>query len=298
MDFAGSNDTETSNHIRMRLAYLKLDWPADRFSIMAGQDWDTMSPLTMPTINDGVGWWTGNIGVRRPQIRLTKEMAISSDLDLKLDGAIARTVGLSSSDVTNGDTPGDSGEDAGFPGFQGRAGIAFPSFTGYKSTIFGVSGHWAKEELDRAPEGLPRTENRFDSWSANLDLTQPVNAWLTIKGELFNGENLNAYNGGIGQGINTTTNQEIGSRGGWLAATLGPWDKVSFNIGAGVDDADSSDLTSATSRDRNRSIFGNVYYSINKKTQIGFELSQWCTKYKDGESADSLRAQTVFIYNF
>jgi hypothetical protein len=221
-------------------------------------------------------------------------VALSGDVDLKLDGAIARSVGIGSSDEF--DTPGDSGEDAGIPGFQARAGLTLPSFTGYKATNIGISGHWAKEELDRI--GPPRTENKFDSWSANLDLTQPINSWLTIRGELFTGKNLNTYMGGIGQGINTTTNQEIGSTGGWAAATLGPWDKFSFNIGAGVDDVDSGDLTSGTSRERNRSIFGNVLYSINKKTQIGFELSQWCTDYKDGEQADSIRAQTVFVYNF
>ena len=35
----------------------------------------------------------------------------------------------------------------------------------------------------------------------NLDVLQPVTSVLTIKGELFTGENLGTYFGGIGQGV-------------------------------------------------------------------------------------------------
>jgi hypothetical protein len=290
IDFFGGGAENKANPM-MRHAYLKLDWPEERFNIIAGQTSDVISPLNPYTLNYSVAWWAGNIGYRRPQIRLTKTFALNSHADLKLEAALARTIGFSSSGFP--DTPGDAGEDAGLPGFQARASTTLP-LLGYKPATFGISGHWAREELDTNPGGGNR---KFDSWSLNMDLTQPVYEWLTVKGELFTGENLSAYLGGIGQGVNTTTFREISSTGGWIAAGLGPWEKLNFNFGVSTEDVDSGDVN-AGDRTLNRSIFGNVIYSINKNTQIGFELSQWHTERKGENDADAIRAQTSFIYKF
>ena len=291
IDFYGGGP-ENKSRIMMRHVYLKIDWPDERFSIIAGQTSDVISPLNPYTLNYSVAWWAGNIGYRRPQIRLTKSFALNSDVDIKLEGALARTIG-----IDNTLTPSsESGEDAGLPGVQGRVSATFPLLR-YKPTTFGVSGHWAKEEYDTSLSGANKD---FDSWSLNLDLTQPVNEWLTVKGELFTGENLGAYLGGIGQGVNTNTYKEIGSRGGWVAASLGPWSKWRYNLGVSIDDVDNDDLAgiSGDKRNYNRSIFGNVVYSVNKNTEIGFELSQWHTEYNSQSNGDSLRAQTSFIYRF
>jgi len=289
VDFYGGG-SENKSQIMMRHAYLKIDWPQERFNVIAGQTSDVISPLFPPTLNYSVQWWAGNIGYRRPQIRLTKSLALPSDVDLTLEGALARTIGIT---TTPDFTPGDAGEDAGFPGVQTRASVAFP-LLGYKPTTFGLSGHWATEELDVDATG---NHKDFDSWSVNLDLEQPVNKWLTVKGELFTGDNLSAYLGGIGQGVNTATYEEIGSRGGWIAASLGPWSKCRFNVGSSMDDVDSTDIN-AGGRTLNRTLFGNLIYSLGKNTEIGLELSHWRTEYKAGGDADSLRAQTSLIYRF
>jgi hypothetical protein len=298
IDFYGSGGTENKPNVMMRHAYMNLDWPQNRFSILAGQTSDVISPLFPQTLNYSVGWWAGNIGYRRPQIRLTKSYAVNKDVDLKLEGAIARTIGLSGSF-----TPGDAGEDAGIPSFQARTSVTFPLLP-YKPTTIGFSGHWAKEEFDTDANG---TNQKFDSWSLNLDLTQPINEWLTIKGELFHGKNLSAYLGGIGQGVRNigtpsvpVYDEEIESRGGWVAAELGPWGKWNFNLGFGIDDPQNDDLSAVanSNREYNRMIFGNIIYSIDKNAQIGLELSQWRTQYKDQSDSDALRAQTSFIYKF
>lgn len=289
IDFYGGG-SENKSQIMMRHAYLKIDWPEQRFNVIAGQTSDVISPLYPATLNYTVGWWAGNIGYRRPQIRLTKSLALTGDVDLTLEGALARTIGIT---TTPDFTPGDAGEDAGFPGVQTRASVTLP-LLGYKPTTLGVSGHWASEELDVDATG---NHKDFDSWSLNLDLDQPVNQWLTAKGELFAGENLSAYLGGIGQGVNTTTYEEIGSRGGWIAASLGPWSKCRFNVGTSMDDVENNDVN-AGGRTLNRTVFGNVIYSLGKNTEIGLELSHWRTEYRGGGDADSLRAQTSLIYRF
>ncbi len=289
---------ENKPSVMMRHAYLNLDWPEDKFSILAGQTSDVISPLVPETLNYSVAWWAGNIGYRRPQIRLTKAYTLAKDVEFKFEGAIARTIGLS------GDfTPGDAGEDAGIPGFQGRTSITLPLLD-YKPTTIGFSGHWAKEEYDTDANG---SNDKFDSWSLNLDVTQPVNEWLSFKGEFFTGENLSAYLGGIGQGVRnlgTTASpnydKEIGSTGGWVAAHITPGNKWRFNLGFSVDDVDNEDLVGITGdkRELNRTVFGNAIYSVDKNAEIGFELSQWHTEYQGEGNADNLRAQTSFIYKF
>jgi len=296
IDFYGGG-AENKAKIQMRHAYLKLDWPDERFNIIAGQTSDVISPLNPSTLNYTVLWDGGNIGYRRPQIRLTKGFAISRDVDLTLEGAIARSIG---DDETSSVAGQKSGEDSGFPTFQGRASLTFPWF-GYKPTTIGVSGHWGEEEYDNT--SATTSDEEFDSWSFNIDMTQPINEWLTIKGEYFTGENLDTYFGGIGQGVRTdgatptTYLEKISSTGGWFAAGLGPWGKYRFNVGMGIDNVDRNDVN-AGQRTLNRAIFGNIIYSINKNTEVGFELSHWRTRYKSDGDADDLRAQTSFIYKF
>ena len=47
------------------------------FTILGGQTWDVISPLNPRSLNYSVYWWAGNIGYRRPQVRLTKGMNFS-----------------------------------------------------------------------------------------------------------------------------------------------------------------------------------------------------------------------------
>jgi len=298
IDFYGSGGGENTANPRMRHAYMKLEWPAERFEILAGQTWDVISPLNPYTLNDTVLWWTGNIGYRRPQLRLTKSYALSNNVDLKLEGAATRTIGRKDSSSI------DSGSSAGYPSLQGRTSLTFP-FLGPKPTTVGVSGHWAREEYDtiKPPNTPVHPQRKFESWSANVDLTQPIYKWLTLKGEMFTGLNLDAYAGGIGQGVRNTANgydKEIGSKGGWAAFELGPWDKWRFNVGGGIDSPDGDDLAGGTGdiRTRNQAVFGNVIYSINKNAEVGLELSHWRTEYQGSGDAEAVRLQTAFMYKF
>ncbi|MHC4120547.1 MAG: DcaP family trimeric outer membrane transporter [Planctomycetota bacterium] len=284
---------ENKPRLMMRHAYMKLDWPDDRFSVIAGQTSDVISPLYPTTVNYSVGWWTGNIGYRRPQIRLTKDVETDSGRDVKLEGAVTRTIGRDSIALA-GTT--DSGEDSGRPTLQGRVSTTVDLFDVAPSAI-GVSAHYGTEEYDTAPDG---SSEDFRTWSLNVDLVQPVNEWLEIKSEVFTGENLNAYLGGIGQGVTLFgPNQfdEIGSTGGWMAASLGPWDDRQYNIGIAIDDVDRGDVNNGA-RTSNRSIFANMFWAISRNVDWALELSHWRTNYAGPGDADSFRIQTAFIYKF
>ena len=295
IDFYGNGTAENKSGILLRHAYMKLDWPDDNFSIIAGQTSDVISPLYPTTLNYSVAWWAGNIGYRRPQIRLTKGFSLNENTSLKLEGAIARTIGRTS---LLADPDSESGEDAGYPSVQGRVSVTTPLLNKLPTTV-GVSGHYGREEYDIDTEGQNK---KFESWSLNLDMHQPINDWLALKAEGFVGENLNQYLGGIGQGVNIDTTKarhyrEIGSQGGWVAASITPQGRWTYNLGYSVEDVERGDLNTGD-RSQNRSIFGNAIYSINKNTSIGFELSQWHTERVGESDADDLRAQTSFIYKF
>ncbi len=279
---------ENKARLMMRHAYLKLDWPDSDLSLLAGQTSDVISPLLPSTLNYTVAWWAGNPGYRRPQIRLTKGLKLGDDSRLVLQAAATRTIGDSTAF-----SPGDTGEDAGFPTLQGRAGLSFPMLTNKKTTL-GVSGHWGVEEYDT--DGMD-THKDYKTWSVNVDATVPICGRLALKGEAFTGKNLDAYLAGIGQGVNTAQTEEIASTGGWAALSFGPFAKWRFNVGGGVDDPHESDLN-AGQRSRNLSVFGNTLYQINKAVRVGFEVSRWETQYKDAHDGHSYRFQTSFIYSF
>jgi hypothetical protein len=282
-DFYGSVGAENKPNVLLRHAYMVLDWPADQFSILAGQTSDVISPLLPTTLNYTVLWDAGNIGYRHPQIRATKQFNLGGDVQLELAGAISRTIG-DLEDATH------AGADAGFPTLQGRVSLTFPCL-GNKPTTAGLSGHWGQEEYPG--------DNDVDSWSVNLDVLQPVNDWLAFAGEGFIGQDLGDYFGGIGQRVRNplTAARAIRAQGGWVQATMTPYKKWCFNVGVGIDDVDNASVNTG-GRTLNRSIYGNAIYAINTHADVGVELSQWRTDYKNGDDTDDVRIQTSLIYKF
>jgi hypothetical protein len=226
---------------------------------------------------------------------------LSGEKSLKFQGAISRTIGRS---VATTNVTSETGEDAGFPTVQGRIGMT-KTWLAAGPTTFGVSGHYGQEEYDTS--ATSDASRDFDSWSINLDLLQPINSWMTLKAELFKGENLDSYFGGIGQGVRevksgtppvtVSHDREIGSKGGWCALALGPWDQWSFNTGIGIDDVDRDDVN-AGDRTLNRVVFANAIYALNKHADVGVELSHWRTDYRGRGDADNVRIQTSLKYKF
>ncbi len=287
MDFYSLAGGENKPHMRMRHAYMKLEWPDHDFSILAGQTWDVISPRLPDTINFSVDWWVGNIGFRRPQLRLTKGFGLGDGQRLVVEGALTRTIGH-----PTGFDPGDSGEDSTLPTTQGRVAYEVPFFSG-KATV-GAWGHWGREEYDLDSAGRHLI---FHSWSMGTDVRLPLGSKAVLSGEFWRGSNLDAYVGGIGQGLNLDRAIAIRSIGGWASLAVNPWPRWHFHFGGSADDPVNRDLY-AGARARNRSIFGNFLFDINDSVQVGLELSHWMTTYIAQPDGDSVRVQGAFIYRF
>lgn len=286
-DFFGGGD-DNKSRFRMRHAFMQLIYPEHNLILLAGQTYDMFSPLFPPTINFTTGYWVGNLGFRRPQFRVTKNWHTQDDSIFTLTGGFSRTIG-----ELSGFDPGDTGEDSGFPTLQGRLAFTTPLWLD-KSATLGVSGHWGQEEYDFDVFGNNRD---YNSWSANIDLTLPLTQSIKFTSEAWVGENLDTYVGGINQGVNTITMDEVGAWGGWSALSFGPYNDWIFNLGATLDNPENDDLN-AGDRSRNVSYFTNSIWQMNEALQIGLELSYWETNYLSNNDGDSYRIQSSIKYKF
>ena len=292
IDFYGAGSAENKPEPMLRHAFVTALWPEYHFSLLAGQTSDIISPLFLPTLNYTVGWWQGNIGYRRPQVRLTEDWAVTKTSNLKLELGATRTITDRKFFFTSSTDP-STGDDAGFPTLQGRASLTFPAGAGKPGSL-GVSGHWGREEQHEAKSGGDRA---VDTWSLNLDAKLPVTKWLLLQGEAFVGQNLDAYLGGIGQGYNTNNLHAVRTQGGWIAATVEPSAKWQLNLGAGCDAPLDRDLTDGM-RSFNAVVFGNAQYFITPHLSLGLEVAYLHTDYKGQADGDNWREQFSVIYKF
>ena len=257
----------------LRHAYAQIT--KGRWSLLAGQTSDIISPLVPKTANYTVLWDQGNIGYRRPQFRVSTLANPNENVKVSAAAGIFRTLG--------GDLDGDKiddGADSGVPTFEGR--LAMSAKVREKGTMeLGVSGHYGMEEYQAAPGDT----KDIASWSGNVDLKYaPCDRW-EFTGEFFVGENLGAYYGGVGQTVNLLKN-EIAARGGWAELSYRPIEGLWLNAGYGVDDPDDKDFVipigTADTKSfigRNSSVFGSVMYGVTSTVTVMVEVSQLATTY-------------------
>jgi hypothetical protein len=229
-------------------------------------------PLNPTTLNYPVGWAAGNIGYRRPQLRISYKNSFDKNTGLLMQFALSRTTGLTNEDLDGGGQ--NDGDDSGFPTIQGRIALTAKGFAGRKSVI-GISGHYGQEETDWGG-----VETDFKSWSGNMDFDFPLSGRFTLKGEVFMGENLDDYFGGILQGVNTMTRNEILSVGMWSQMNFYASKKWQYNAGMGIDNPDYNDINDGM-RDKNSFYYINTLFNILPKLTIGLEYSHWVTVYKN-----------------
>ncbi|NTV67600.1 MAG: hypothetical protein HGB06_07975 [Chlorobaculum sp.] len=281
-----SGATENASNPRLRHGYLKAFWPARDFSIIAGQTWDLNASL-IPFVDDpAIMWDAGNIGGRHPQIRFTKGFKSGEKSRVEVAVAAARTIG--ETNVSGA----DSGKDAAMPSLQGRLALSTPLLVSGKPATIAVSGHYGQEEWDTAADG---THETLDSWSCVLELSLPLSSKLLFASELFTGENLDDYWGGIGQGRNGAT--AIRTHGGWAALRFAATPETTLSLGAGMDDPNDDDLAS-NMRSLNETQFISVTHRITPNFILGSQLSRWRTDYKNQQEGDAIRAQTSVTYSF
>jgi hypothetical protein len=268
---AAGTESESRELPRLRHAFVRLG--AGRFSALAGQTSDLISPLFPAANYDGVLWNAGNLGDRRPQIRFGWE-------DRALDGtwnaavAFARTGAVDRKNLDGGalgDTERD-GDDSALPMIQARLGLA--SLLDRRFDL-GVWGHLGWEETQVPVAG----EDEFRTLGIGLDLRIRLSDSLSLSAEVWRGRNLSDLRGGIDQGVNVATGDEIRSTGGWAEAAFRAADPLTLFAGLSIDDPEDDDLTAGTQRSRNLAPFALGKVDLGGGFHFGLEWIQWRTEY-------------------
>jgi hypothetical protein len=276
LDFYGGGPENKPNPM-LRHAFMKLEYPG--FSLLAGQTSDLYAPLNPTTLNYIVLWKCGNTGYRRPQVRLTKKMAMGEKTHLTLAGSLNRAVGR-----------GQDGEDAAMPAAMGRIALSI-QLSGRKFATLGLSGLVGQERSDVLDE-------TFESEAVAIDVSIPMGEKASLKGEYYMGQNMASYLGGIGQGIDQDHLEEIETSGGWAHLAMSLNEYASLNVGAGLDDPDLQEGDTINMLDENLSYFGNIIVKLQTTVSVGVEYLGTETTYADGESYQNHRGQLSFIYKF
>ncbi len=280
-----SGQSESRAALRMRHAYANLAWEKD--VLLAGQTGDLISPL-WPFVNpDMVHWGAGNLGDRRAQVRWTHNEKVGNGT-LSLAGMAGLTGAVDNQNL-DGDSLRD-GEASGLPAAQARVGFSAP--LDGRAVSFGVWGHYGQEKV----ETDIGSRGRFVSTALGVDLDFPVTEAIYVKGEAWIGRNLDDVRGGIFQGINPSTGQEIGSAGGWIEVGFKASKTWTLAGGFSEDNPDTGDLV-AGARDRNRIWYAGSHWMFDP-VEFGIDFMHWHTRFKGQRGGLDNRFQAFVAYHF
>ena len=179
------------------------------------------------------------------------------------------------------------GDDASIPQLQARLGWRGSRFK------VGLWGHRGWEETTTLIAG----ENEFTSYSVGLDYFVSLSERLQLKGEIWSGSNLSDVRGGIGQGINRSTGEEIDSEGGWLELGLKLSDTYSIYGGLTLDDPEDADLPMG-GRTENRAWYLVNRFRFTGSFLLGIDFLRWTTEYKGLADGTDNRTNLYLTYNF
>ena len=300
IDFQRIIDTENRASVLLRHAYLEVK--SEDYRLLMGQTWDVISPLYPGVLFYTVGWDGGNIGYRRAQARAERHFAMSDALLLTAQGSLNVEI---VSDISSATPATFVGDHSGWPLIEGRIASTFgPRGQGCHPVQVGVSGHIGETTFDfRSPPFLQAiTGSAKRTWSLNTDIHVPISSRFGVQGELWMGQNLATFFGGIGQGadvLGTATQPPTGdaifSRGGWVDVWYDWTPRLHSHAGYSIDDPIDADVTSG--RIYNAFVFANLSYDVTQKFLVGFEFTSWRTLWK-GPSADAPDQHFDFVAKY
>lgn len=299
-DFQGvANGSKNKGGVQLRRAYVELVDAERERRLLAGQDWEIISPLAPQMLNYLPAGYAGNLQYRRPQLRFEQGATFGPNLRFLGQIAICDDV-LSDYASTTGVSP----TSAAWPVIEARGSVAlFKEARGGLPITLGVSGHIGEQNYSFSPIAgtFVQTKERvaIKTWSTNFDVDVPLTKALRLQGEYFIGSNLSTFCGGINQGVDLYRRDGIAASGGWIALHTDWTPKFSTNVGYGVDKPNENDLVGtsmpsnglATSRTRNETYFANLMYNWNQNLLTGIEFSYWNAEYR---RADVTGAQPIF----
>ncbi|MEA1949845.1 MAG: hypothetical protein U9N87_00555 [Planctomycetota bacterium] len=293
IDFQGDfSNTRNRGGVLLRHAYVEAK--NSDYRLLLGQTWDVISPLYPNTCMYSIYWWMGDIGYRRPQLRYERYLAMSDTTLLTLQGSLNANI-LSDfnghADIKR--------EPTGWPTIEGRAALTLGHRgKDCKPVTAGISGHIGEVGFDQFNGGaLVADDVRRRTWSLNLDLDMPITSRFGVRGELFRGDTLGTYLGGIGQSLNPVTLEPIRTQGGWGEIYYYWTYRLHSHVAYGLDDPFDQDIA-ANGRLYNQFYFANIMFDVTKKLRLGFEVGQLKTIYNGLDAGNATRIEVLARYGF
>ena len=262
---------------RLLVAFARFD--GERVALEAGQDHMLLAPrdpTSLAAFAFPALFRSGNLYLRTPQVRV--EYALTQHLRAA-GGIVAPIAG----DLVGEDyrfvPPALSGERSRRPGLQARVAFSSDEPDARRLVDVGVSGHYGWER---------RTGELDSSWAGALEIGLRRD-WVGVSGEAFVGDNIDAFGGALGL--------DRRASGGWGELRLFPSDRLSINLGAGLDDIRRADRQLAP-RTRNRSAYGNVMFSLTPEIQTSLEYRWLATTPGGGSERENHHLDWVLAYHF
>jgi hypothetical protein len=267
----------------------------ERYRILAGQTTDVVTPTFSNSLNVyPAGFLPGRIGFFRPQVRFETYQPISDGFTFIYQGAIAEAI--QTFQVAN-EVIGDQ---AGLPDGQSRLALGYgkpdPKDRYHRRPFeLGVSGHIGKRSGTQLGDVI--TQQKFTTWSGNIDLTFKIGSKLRFDAEFFNGSVLGDYTAGVFQTFNPAGLVSIRAAGAWAQLTYDINDKWQVNASYGRDDPFNRDLAPGQ-RSFNHMGFGNFFYRITPRLWVATEFSRWRTNWVGLPTGRAFRVEPAVLFFF
>lgn len=273
----------------------------DEWRIAGGLQSDVFNPGKPTIISLGSLFGSGNTGSFRGQVRVEHFNEPSDDLQWTTQFALSEPV---STIVTSNVR---ILEDNGWPNVEARIAAGLGSVEELvggrkqRTAEFGLSGFVGELRTTRlitAPTD-PDVPDRaiIKTWALGLDGDWAVTDRFGFSGELFIGQGLGEYNGGILQSFNPQTFQAIRSRGGFGEAYYYLTNALHLHTGYGIDAPIRGDLA-PTQFARNQTWFTNFVWDVSKTLQFSFEVDYRRTDYIAFPNADGVVFLSQMLFRF
>jgi hypothetical protein len=260
---------------RLLVAFARIE--NDRTAVEIGQDQMILAPRdpsSLAAFSFPLFFRSGNLYLRVPQVRVEQKIGA-----LRASGGIVAPIGGDLvSDAYAFVPPALGGERSRRPAVQGRLAFVAGESESTRFVDIGVSGDTGWE---RRPATLAR------SWAAALDASAR-RAFIGMAGELFIGDNIDAFGG--------STGLDAKGAGGWGELQIFPSDRLEFVAGYGVDDL-RDPRKDTLARQRNQSAFSNITFSITPELQTAFEY-RWLRTRAAGTDRTNHHFDWVFVHKF
>ncbi|HAT72900.1 MAG TPA: hypothetical protein DCS63_08805 [Elusimicrobia bacterium] len=281
-DFMGLSESAISSttpgptaDLRIRHAYVTLK--AGKFEILAGQTWH-LTPLEFSGTNNELALgYSGVLWYRAPQLRLTYK---ANDNLTFAAAAVRPTRKLTDAEGTA----------SGLPQGQVQAQLKVGKA---KFTLMGAAGQWRSTANGTMGK-------KGDVLLADFGYNIPLNSMFTLNGQIWTGQNLYDFMGGIGNmgyGAN-----EVKASGGFANLLIKPAGRFFFNAAYGVDNpVDDKIAAAAAAKTKNTTILANANCLVYEKVTVTLEAAQQVTEYKLAtgyDNRDNLHYQLSFKFPF